>query len=474
MFRDDEKEFRLRPRKPPRPATRNDATAWAIAFKTVMHHARSSRRAAPKRASVSRSSIPRKQRCAVRVTYTRNTVRGQWRAHGRYIERESAAGGEGGVGFDHAVDGIETAARLAAWQAARDERLWKVIVSPEFGDRVDLSRLTRDLMRCMEEELATELEWAAVEHHNTEHPHVHVALRGRRDNGEALQLPRQYIQNRIREIASDLCTRQLGYRTERDAQEAERREIAETRVTSLDRRLVAQQIRRDDAAAHFDVVRNPVQTGLSARARIRTQHEAARLAVLQRMGLAESTGPNTWRVRGDFEQILKAMRTMTDRQRTLAAHGALLSDERLPIEVLNPNLMTTVEGRVLVHGQDEHSGRNYLMLEGTDAKVYFVHYTPDMEEARSRGQLRTNSFVRLRKLSAVGTLIDVIDLGDAERLLKNPVYFGEAARECIRRGVAPTEEGWGGWLARYQAELCKAVRDTLQRREREVTRAHER
>ena len=62
--------------------------------------------------------------------------------------------------------------------------------------------------------------------------------------------------------------------------------------------------------------------------------------------------------------------------------------------------MTSVEGRVLVHGQDENSGRNYLMLEGTDAKVYFVHYTREMEEARSRGELRTNAFVRLKKLAA--------------------------------------------------------------------------
>jgi hypothetical protein len=39
--------------------------------------------------------------------------------------------------------------RLQSWQAG-DKRLWKLIVSPEFGDRVDLSRLTRDLVRRME------------------------------------------------------------------------------------------------------------------------------------------------------------------------------------------------------------------------------------------------------------------------------------------------------------------------------------
>jgi type IV secretory pathway VirD2 relaxase len=391
------------------------------------------------------------------VTYLNNKTRGQWKAHGRYLARESATfeNDAKAVGFSRESNAIDIAAELESWQAAGDERFWKLIVSPEFGDRVDLSHLTRGLIERMEEDLGTPLEWTAVAHHNTEHPHVHVVVRGRRDDGDALRLSRQYVQNGIREIAGDLCTRQLGYRTERDAQEAELREVTETRLTSIDRRIARsrEQINAEDGRAYFDVVRNPVQTGSSEEARSRAQHEASRLAVLQRMGLAESIGPNTWRLRGDFDQILKAMQQTTDRQRTLASHGALMSDERLPIEILGPALMTSVEGRVLVHGQDENSGRNYLMLEGTDAKVYFVHYAREMEEARSRGELRTNSFVRLKKLAATRPMMDVIDLGDSDRLLTNPLRLGEAARECIKRGVAPTEEGWGGWLGRYQAAL---------------------
>jgi hypothetical protein len=88
--------------------------------------------------------------------------------------------------------------------------------------------------------------------------------------------------------------------------------------------------------------------------------------------------PHQWRVRRDFYQILRAKQQTNDRQ------------------------------RMLVHGQDENSGRNYLMVEGTDAKVYFVHYTRKMEEARSGGELHTSSFVRVKKLSASRALVDVI------------------------------------------------------------------
>ncbi len=474
---DDEREIRLRPPKPR--LRRNEGAAWSSGFRLLMHYARTSRNAGNRTAAggKTRSTPAYHQRCAVRVTYLNNRTRGQWKAHGRYLARESATfnSGANGAGFSRDGDGIDPTETLQRWQAEGDERLWKLIVSPEFGDRLDLSRVTRDLVQHMEHDLATELEWVAVEHHNTEHPHVHIALRGRKADGEGLHLNRQYIQSGIREIAGDLCTRQLGYRTERDAQEAELREITEARLTSLDRRIgKSAQLESEDGGAYFDVVRNPKQPGLNEQARIRTQHEAARLAVLQRMGLAESTGPNTWRVRRDFDQILQAMQRTTDRQRTLAAHGALMSDDRLPVEVLDPASMTSVEGRVLVHGQDENSGRNYLMLEGTDARVYFVHYTREMEEARSRGDLRTNSFVRLKKVAATRRLIDVLDLGDAERLLTNPLRLGDLARDCIKRGIAPGEEGWGGWLGRYQAALCKTVREVVEGRAREAIRARQR
>jgi hypothetical protein len=98
------------------------------------------------------------------------------------------------------------------------------------------------------------------------------------------------------------------------------------------------------------------------------------------------------------------------------------------------------------------------MLEGTDAKVYFVHDTRGMEEARSR-ELRMDSFVRLEKLSAAPAQTDLIDLGDAERLLKDRRFLGDGARESIKRGMASTEEGWEGWLEGYRATLCKTVRE---------------
>src|ERR1700691_5793023 len=264
---DDERKVRLRPTKPRRPP--DERIAWSSGYKLLMHYARSSRKARNRGTSGGKRASPRPylQRCAVRVTYLNNKTRGQWKAHGRYLAREGATHENPveGVGFGREDQKIDIAARLEDWQKTGDERLWKLIISPEFGDLTDLRRLTADLMERVEKDLGTDVEGVAVEHHNTEHPHAHVVVRGLRTDGTSLRMSREYIQQGIRSAAEHLCTRQLGYRTELDAAEAERREISESRFTSLDRRIMreASNPNADFGPQYFEVVRNPTESGFS-------------------------------------------------------------------------------------------------------------------------------------------------------------------------------------------------------------------
>jgi hypothetical protein len=64
-------------------------------------------------------------------------------------------------------------ARMSDWQKSGDKRLFRFIISPGFGDRVDLERLTRDLTTRMERDLATHLEWVAV---STSIPGIHMFM----------------------------------------------------------------------------------------------------------------------------------------------------------------------------------------------------------------------------------------------------------------------------------------------------------
>ncbi len=156
-----------------------------------------------------------------------------------------------------------------------------------------------------------------------------------------------------------------------------------------------------------------------------------------------------WQVRRDLKTVLKEMQRTSDRQKMLASHGALLSDERLPIAVLDLRKLKALEGRVLAHGEEEvgnGAGRHYLLMEGTDAKVHLIYYTPEMEDAGSRGKLRTKSFVRFQKQFENGRpVLDIEDSGDAERILHNKRHLDERAKSLVSRGVC-LDDGWGGWL----------------------------
>jgi type IV secretory pathway VirD2 relaxase len=443
----DEREFRLRPNRPPK-GGKSEVSAWSTALRTVFRYAGTSRRRLSSASGSSKAARkPFNQRCAIRITYTKNKIAGQWRAHGRYIAREGAAG-EKSAGFSNESAGTEPSQALDGWQKEGDARLWKFIVSPEFGERVDLEQLTRELIQRMEGDLGTRLEWVAVRHFNTEHPHVHVALRGRRDDGSVLDLPREYVKAGIRFIAEDLCTRQLGYRTELDAREAERREVSQARVTSLDRIIERVNSSADSGYFAFQPTTQKPQQG---------RHLESRLAFLKAMDLADQAEPGTWKVRSDFMTVLKALQQTADRQRTLAANQALVSDPRLPLVVTEPRNIQRLEGRILGHGEDEggrNFGRHYLLLEGVDAKIHLIYYTPELEESRSRGQLSANSFVRLQKQFQNGRpLLLAENLGDAEKLLKHSKYFREAARKG-NNGADPTSgQIWGGWLGRYRKRV---------------------
>ncbi|AIL64750.1 hypothetical protein NOVO_01770 [Rickettsiales bacterium Ac37b] len=90
------------------------------------------------------SLTPRMQNSTVIVKYTSNHTQGLWKAHGSYLQRENAqAKGEKGTGFNQDSLAVNVGQTLDNWQKAEDPRLWKIIISPELGDKLDLKEHTR-------------------------------------------------------------------------------------------------------------------------------------------------------------------------------------------------------------------------------------------------------------------------------------------------------------------------------------------
>ena len=460
--------IRLRPRRSKRNPN-DDPRRYAGVVGSVLRFAQMTNRARRRRSQSQseairqfRSSRLGSQRVSVRVTYAKSKNQGQWKAHGRYIARDTAThgGDPSRAGFDATRTDINIPSVLDSWQRAGDERLFKIIVSPEFGERLNLQDHTRKLIQCMEKDLKTRLEWVAAVHFNTAHPHVHIAIRGKDQNGCALVIARDYIRSGIRSQAENLATKALGARTELDAEEARQMEITRARYTSLDRTI---QIANDGQSSSFAITTDITAPGLSDRERRLQQSLSARLAHLEKMGLAKSVGSQQWIVQSEFETVLRTLQQTVDRQKMLAAHGALLSDPRLPFEVTNIRNLKAVEGRVLLHAEDDASGRRYLLLEGTDAKVHLIYHTKEIEEARRAGTLAVNNFVRLEKRFADRVPhIEISDYGDADALLTNRGLMSKQTQTLLSQGITFGEDLWGGWLGQYhQALRVTAERQAL-------------
>jgi hypothetical protein len=226
------------------------------------------------------------------------------------------------------------------------------------------------------------------------------------------------------------------------------------RYTGLDRKLLAR--------ANFEVDRWRVQAGTPASSSsldAATEfHLGLRLQTLERMGLAIRHGSD-WLIDGDFEKSLRTMQKTHDRLKIAAEHGVLASDRRLPFRVLRASEIEQIEGRVLVTGQDESSGRNYLLVESIGGEVLQIPQVREVAELRQRAQLKAGAYVRVAVRNVEeNRVFDIEDLGDAVALVSDTAFLDANAARLL----AMMPEGWSGWLG----ELRRAAEQTAQNQKR--------
>src|SRR5438034_11297502 len=206
-------------------------------------------------------------------------------------------------------------ATLRGWQRAGDARLWKFIVSPEHAERLDLKAHTRALVSHMERDLGTRLEWVAIDHYNTDNPHVHLLVRGRDARGQALQIHPDYLKQGIRRRSQDLATQVLGYRSEREIVLSRGQAVERLRFTDIDRALI-----RHGGTRGLVTIDGPTPKAPAARAF--RQQEPRRLQMLEDLGLAEKVWTRTWRLSPQLETALRQAQLSGDIIKTLARHQA--------------------------------------------------------------------------------------------------------------------------------------------------------
>jgi type IV secretory pathway VirD2 relaxase len=285
-------------------------------------------------------------------------------AHLRYLQRDGTTR-EGARGTLYGRDADAVDGKAFRERGAGDRHQFRFIVSPEDGDQYDdLQSLTRRLMDRMEEDLGTKLDWVAVDHFNTGHPHTHIVVRGKDMSGADLVIAREYLTTGIRERAAELVDLDLGPRTEREIAQTLRAEVEQERLTSIDRALLkgadAERVVATNGRDAFD------QT-----------LRAGRLVKLSRMGLAEPLGAGCFRLAPDLADTLRALGERGDIIRTMQREFSRAGIARAPADQAiydpaTPDARPLV-GRVLARGlAEEHEDRHYLIIDGVDGRSHYV------------------------------------------------------------------------------------------------------
>lgn len=379
------------------------------------------------------------QRAAVRVTYIKAKSAGHWKAHGVYIQREAATGLEK-AGFNEAGQGIDIPTQLDEWQTADDERIFRIIISPEEGTRLDMQRYTRDVMAKVQSEMGTQLQWVAAIHTNTDHPHVHIALRGIRADGKPLTLDKEFIKSGFREFAQNSATRQLGYRTQEEIEKSVIDDATKPRLTPLDKIILK------NAVDHGENIQfSTIAPGLD---RLRFKDAVKMFAIerrmyhLEQMGLAKRLPNKNWELPKDFTARLKSMAVAGDKQKMLSKNMEPASAVGSEIVNANWNDIQLLHGRVLGHDEDEATGKRYMLLESVDGKIIMLPHRADTDKLRSNNELKRNELITISRHH--GRIV-ISQHGEANKALQNLSVLEKITGTHDPTGQRP------GWLGRLDA-----------------------
>lgn len=363
------------------------------------------------------------------------------RAHLRYIQRDGVTR-EGAPGRLYSAETDDADGKAFLDRSEGDRHQFRFIVSAEDGAAYDdLKPLVRRVMAKMELDLGTGLDWVAVDHLDTFHPHTHIVLRGKDERGENLVIARDYISRGLRERVAEQVSLDLGPRTDLEIEGRLRWEVGAERFTSIDRRLLRDM---DE------------QRRVTAGGRTMFDHalRAGRLRKLESLGFASGDGSGRWILNEELEQALRSMgergdimRTM---QRELTGRGVerAAADRIVHIAALPEG--RPVVGRLVARGlSDETRDRHYLIVDGIDGRVHYL----DAGRGNATEPLPVGAIIRV---SARSIEVRAVDRTVAEIAAENGARYSEALHrdrepkadpEFVRahvRGSKRSGERWAG------------------------------
>jgi type IV secretory pathway VirD2 relaxase len=321
------------------------------------------------------------RRCIVKARFVPMNTYGARAAalHLAYIERDGVEQ-DGSPGRIYGPADVADVRESLSSPIESEKRQFRFIVSPEDGVDVGLTAFTRRLMSQMESDLGRKLVWGAVNHWNTDNPHIHVVVRGLDADGRDLTIDGRYISEGLRGRAQSILTNELGPRTELQIRDQIAREVDQERFTSLDRTL------QGCVGPDHTVL----ETWLPTKDRASWARLVARLARLERMGLVARMSPVEWRFDERWVETLRGLGQAKDIIKRM--HAALPAPDPSRFIILDQSVfLQPVDGVVRCKGlHDEIAGQAFAVIEAVDGRAFYTRI--DLPTAE---RIRENDVVRL-------------------------------------------------------------------------------
>jgi len=319
------------------------------------------------------------RRCVIKSKYVPMTGEGRKLAarHLAYLERDGVErdGSPGRLyGADEKFSAEEFRERIPD-----EKRQFRFMVSPQDGAQFDLTELARQLMRQVEKDTGRRLIWAAVNHHDTDNPHVHIVVRGVDRDGDEFRIDRQYLAHGMRWRAQEILTRELGRRSERDLSANWAVDAGRAAFTEIDR-VIGDHSSPDGSVTLAKLLAAPEGERLAC---------LDRLQALEEMQLAVKEKAGVWRLADGWKEFLVQRGEDLDAANRLRA---LVGEEASLYRVLRPeDPVPVTHGVVVGMGlHDELSGDLFAAVKTAARQGYYVRLS-----SQAAGLLQEKDGVRL-------------------------------------------------------------------------------
>ena len=407
----EDKEYRINPRFKRRRNERDSAQALAGLLRRFGSNKKSG--GSSGRGGSRSRRIDTRQKCVAKMQYS-NSIEAHRTQLEQYLVRE---------GTD--IDGSRAklyGTDIDEYRENMVDRNFRIFLSPQ-SDKVDLRSMTERFVMKLEAATGYRFYWQAANHYNTAHPHAHLLINGKDQNGKEIDIPRDVVKTFMRDYARDICTAQLGHRTLREIALEKAKEPEAQRYTRLDSRIK-------------DLCGGTCRVNLDGRIPDRDRI-LARLENLRKMNLCVYRG-GAYNLSPSWEEDLRAN----------GRYNAFLQ-ARSVLEHTDPSNLKLYAGELgMITGMvtkvfrtdDDASDNHAVIIEGLDSRAYFVPLfkQPEMYEGKAKTKLREGELVTIKPIeNQHGRLTPFFfkrDVSQLRREIQRSGYTGSLAA-AVKNGT---------------------------------------